>query len=346
MHLRDPADDREHKLEPIQEHFTEEDMDDTPPPAPQRPVTRHAARLAQQQAQPPTPEQRQQARGPDPEPQPQPQQPQSPQAPQNDGEHRNRHKCPACQTLLKLWNGTRTCPCGHDGRNKQLLTDQANQQLWVHDLDNDERMGQVAYARGLVNHPDYFTVPALAATVHAARNCGVLLSPSITSSSEDEGTADYDDNTPLHGFSPEADLSEDPSSSNEDEPDTSGARYRRCSSTRYDMLGETTQEPPQLSPGTEHGTTQSPQPGTSNPRPDGFAALLAASREAANKARQPTNSPGPSTQEAPPTQPKTPAAPPHPDSSTEDTTTSPLHTRSGQIRGPPPGPKKRQPRAK
>ena len=93
-----------------------------------------------------------------------------------------------------------------DGRNKQLLTDYTNQQLWVQDLDNNERMGEVAYARGLVDHPDYFTVPALAATVHAARNCGVLLSPSITSSSEDEHTADYgsSDNTPLHGFNTDA----------------------------------------------------------------------------------------------------------------------------------------------
>ena len=87
--------------------------------------------------------------------------PQLPQAHDtNNEDHRNRHKCPACQTLLKLWNGIRTCPCGHDGRNKQLLTDVTNQKLWIQDLDNNERMGEVAYARGLVDHPDYFTVPA------------------------------------------------------------------------------------------------------------------------------------------------------------------------------------------
>ena len=166
-----------------------------------------------------------------PQPRPQP-----PQAPDTTGEdRRNRHKCPACRTLFKLWNGIRTCPCGHDGLNKQLVTDQVNKHLWVEDLDTNERMGEVAYARGLVDHPDYFTVPALAATVHAARNCGVLLSPSITSSSEDEQTADYDDSdsAPVHGFSPE---------SSEDEPVTG---YRRNSSTRYDTLDDTVPAAPQ-----------------------------------------------------------------------------------------------------
>ena len=117
--------------------------------------------------------------------------------------------------------------------------------LWVEDLDNNERMGEVAYARGLVDHPDYFTVPAMAATVHAARNCGVLLSPSITSSSEDENTADYDDDTPLHGFSPEADDTPELVSSEEDGPDTSATGYRRNSSTRYDALDDTATAPPQ-----------------------------------------------------------------------------------------------------
>ena len=175
---------------------------------------------------------------------PRPQQP--PQQESDTQDRRNRHKCPACRTLFKLWNGIRTCPCGHDGLNKQLVTDQVNKHLWVEDLDTNERMGEVAYARGLVDHPDYFTVPALAATVHAVRNCGVLMSPSITSSSEDERTADYsDDNTPLHGFSPEAENSQDLVSSDEEEPGTSGAGYRRNSSTRNDMLDDTAQAPQQ-----------------------------------------------------------------------------------------------------
>ena len=173
---------------------------------------------------------------------PRPQQP--PRKDRNTEDRRNRHKCPACRTLFKLWNGIRTCPCGHDGRNKQLVTDQVHKHLWVEDLDNNERMGEVAYARGLVDHPDYFTVPAMAATVHAARNCGVLLSPSITSSSEDENTADYDDDTPLHGFSPEADDTPELVSSEEDGPDTSATGYRRNSSTRYDALDDTATAPP------------------------------------------------------------------------------------------------------
>ena len=196
----------------------------------------------------------------DTEPAATPQQPgpQSPEDPQpNNEDRRNRHKCPACLTLMKLWNGIRTCPCGHDGRNKQLLTDIPNQKLWIQDLDNNERMGQVAYARGLVDHPDYFTVPALAATVHAARNCGVLLSPSITSSSEDEHTADYgdSDNTPLHGFNTDA-------SSSEDEPATG---YRRNSSTRYDTLDDTAPAPQQIQAGTPPIAPATPPNTTATP---------------------------------------------------------------------------------
>merc|ERR1712015_224094 len=72
------------------------------------------------------------------------------------------------------------------------------------------------------------------------------MSPSITSSSEDEHTAGYtDDDTPLHGFSSEAEDTPELVSSDENGPDTSAARYRRNSSTRYDMLDETATAPPQ-----------------------------------------------------------------------------------------------------
>ena len=229
--------------------------------------------------------------------------------------------------MFKLYNGIRTCPCNHDGRDKELRVDYDQSQLFVYDLDARTNMGEVKYARGFTEHPHYFTVPQMAATVHAVRNTGVLMSPSDPSSSEDsEHTTDYpDDGNPVHGFSP-------PSSGSEGQDPDPIEGHRRNSSTRFDFLGDMVQTPPQQEPSAQ--------------RPGNFAALLEASRTAARNVRKPEDSPGTSTREAPPTQPNTPAATPNPDSSDEDTTPSPLHTRSGQIRGPPPGPKKRQPRAK
>ena len=161
-------------------------------------------------------------------------------------QYRDRHKCPACRTLLKLYNGIRSCPCGHDGRNKQLLVDYNEQQLWLHDLDTRTDIGEVYYARGLIEHPDYFIDPNLAATVHAARDTGVLLSPTDPSSSDDDDqTADYDEGLPLHGFSPEATESQDLASS-EDEP---GPSQPRKSSTRYDLLDDEAAAPHQVQAG-------------------------------------------------------------------------------------------------
>ena len=116
--------------------------------------------------------------------------------------------------------------------------DYEQQQLFVYDLDARANLGEVAYARGCTEHPDYFTVPQMAATVHAVRNTGVPMSPSEPSSSDDEHTADYPDEGPVHGFSPET------SDSEEQDP---GPRegQRRNSSTRFDFLGEMVQAPPQ-----------------------------------------------------------------------------------------------------
>ena len=142
---------------------------------------------------------------------------------------KDRHKCPACKTLFKLYNGTRTCPCNHDGIDKELRVDYQNSQMFVYDLDTHTVMGEVKYARGFTEHPDYFTVPQMAATVHAVRNTGVLMSPSEASSSEDEHTADYpDDDRPVHGFSP-------PTTDSEEE---AVPRRLRKSTTREDFLDE------------------------------------------------------------------------------------------------------------
>ena len=178
--------------------------------------------------------------------QPAQQQQQPPEEEAPEGEHganldtyRDRHKCPACLTMFKLYNGTRVCPCNHDGRNKELRVDYDQAQLFVYDLDANANLGEVAYARGFTEHPDYFTVPQMAATVHAVRNTGTLMSPSDPSSSDDEHTTDYPaGDTPVHGCSPVTTDSE------EQDPGPS-ERHRRNSSTRPDFLDETDPAPPQ-----------------------------------------------------------------------------------------------------
>ena len=159
---------------------------------------------------------------------------------------RDRHKCPACQTLLKLYNGERVCPCTYGG-NTLLTTDYDNFRLYVHDAETEAEIGEVAYARGLTAHPDYFDRPDIAAVVHACRDTGVLMSPSDTSSSEGDTDQQADDERTT-GFS-----SSEPSPTNyasvEDDPDYAiilhhiQQRNRARSSTRYNMLDQEDGQP-------------------------------------------------------------------------------------------------------
>ena len=55
--------------------------------------------------------------------------------------------------------------------------------LTIYD-DEREKVGEVAYYRGLVDHSDYFGPPEIAQLVNACRNTKVLMSQSQVSSSD------------------------------------------------------------------------------------------------------------------------------------------------------------------
>ena len=159
---------------------------------------------------------------------------------------RDRHKCPACKTLLKLYNGNRVCPCTYGG-NTVLVADYDNFRLYVNDEETDAEIGEVAYARGLTEHPEYFDRPDIAAVVHVCRDTGILMSPSDTSSSEGDEVCMADDEHTT-GFS-----SSEPSPTSyatiEDDPDYAvilhhiQQRNRIRSSTRDDMLDQEESQP-------------------------------------------------------------------------------------------------------
>ena len=91
-----------------------------------------------------------------------------------------------------MYNGQRVCPCTYGG-NTVLVTDYRNFWLYVNDAETDAEIGEVAYARGLIEHPKYFDRPDIARVVHACRDTGVLMSPSDTSSSEGDHERQADD---------------------------------------------------------------------------------------------------------------------------------------------------------
>ena len=73
------------------------------------------------------------------------------------------------------------------------------------DQHTGDILGEVAYTRGLTNHPLHDTRPEVRAIVVACRETGILMSPSDASSSEDERSQDGDvesnDTSSFHGFS-------------------------------------------------------------------------------------------------------------------------------------------------
>ena len=245
------------------------------------------------------------------------------------GPARNRKKlCRQCHTLIKLTDGGRTCTHACAALNYELGADPVNKSVDIVDAW-DRTIAGVAYMRGLSVHPDRGNDDMLTELEAAMILTETPLSPEEESSTEGSGQADSD----------QAD----------DGPDSPPA-HRRGSGLRYNLLDESTDDevPPynidRGTPATED-SPPSPQPGPSNQRPDNFAALLEATRNAARDLRNQRRTPGNSTEEAPPTQPNNPAATPNPDSPSEDTPPSPLHTRSGRIREAPPAPEKRKPRA-
>ena len=120
---------------------------------------------------------------------------------------RDRHKCPACGILLKLYNGRRMCPCGRSGA-PTIDVDRSTNTMDMLDQVTGDNLGEVAYTRGLTDHPwaDKLVVSAI---VEACRETGILMSPSDVSSSDADRSEDADDETSsCHGFtttSPEPD---------------------------------------------------------------------------------------------------------------------------------------------
>ena len=65
---------------------------------------------------------------------------------------RNRHKCDACGILMKLYNGRRMCPCGRSGA-PTIDVDRSLNTMDMLDQVTGDVIGEVAYTRGLTNHP-------------------------------------------------------------------------------------------------------------------------------------------------------------------------------------------------
>ena len=160
-------------------------------------------------------------------------------------ERRQRHKCPHCQILLKLYSGERTCPCPHGGA-PTIRVDREGYTMDVHDQRTDENLGEVAYTRGLSNHP-LGDLPEVAAITTACLETGVLMSPSDTSSSNQDGSEDGDDEASCHGFTSSPDTP-DHYDNMEEEPMYAVILHhiqsggRRHTSTRDDLL-DTDEEP-------------------------------------------------------------------------------------------------------
>ena len=183
------------------------------------------------------------------------------------------------------------CPCIRSGPT-DLSINRQDLQLIMLDNVTGENCGEVAYARGLVDHP-LLDVPVVANIAQVCQDAGIYMDPSDVSSSDDNVAVEADDEGSFHGFSP---------------------------------------SPP----------TDSDQP---SPPAANFAAVLQASRDAANHLRQlEAAAPGPSTREAPPPLPNPMDSHLNPDGNiVSDDPISPLRTRSGTIRVPRTPTKKRKP---
>ena len=117
---------------------------------------------------------------------------------------KDRHKCPNCGILLKLYNGKRICPCGRSGA-PTLDINRTQHALHALDPDTGEDLGEIAYARGLTNHPLSDTRSEVRAIEVACQETGILMSPSDASSSDTDKSEDGDDessSSSFHGFSP------------------------------------------------------------------------------------------------------------------------------------------------
>ena len=113
---------------------------------------------------------------------------------------RDRHKCPACGILLKLYNGRRTCPCDRSGA-PNINIDRAQHSMDIVDQHTGDVLGEVATTRGLTNHPLADSRREVQAIITACRETGILMSPSDASSSDAGKSNDGDDERSCYGFS-------------------------------------------------------------------------------------------------------------------------------------------------
>ena len=117
----------------------------------------------------------------------------------------------------------------------------------VLEQDTGETIGEVAYTRGLTNHPwqDKLEVHAI---VEACRETGILMSPSDESSSDTDKSEEADDehSSSCHGFSPP---SSDPSHFTDIEDDP-----------MYAVLLDTIQRQQQLHESRRQSSTAAPAP--------------------------------------------------------------------------------------
>ena len=125
-------------------------------------------------------------------------QPQQPEAPNR----RDRHRCPDCNILLKLYNGRRMCPCIRSGPT-DLSINRTNLSLIMVDNVTGDEIGEVAYARGLTNHP-MIEVPVVADIARVCDEAAIYMDPtdSSASSCDDAFGLDADnESSSCHGFS-------------------------------------------------------------------------------------------------------------------------------------------------
>ena len=93
------------------------------------------------------------------------------------------------------------CPCIRSGNN-DLSINRESFQLIMLDNETGENCGEVAYARGLANHP-LLDVPVVADIAQVCQDAGIYMDPTDISSSDDNVAFEADDDEgSFHGFSP------------------------------------------------------------------------------------------------------------------------------------------------
>ena len=107
------------------------------------------------------------------------------------------------------------CPCIRSGNN-DLSINRESFQLIMLDNVTGENCGEVAYARGLADHP-LLDVPVVADIAQVCQDAGIYMDPTDISSSDDNVAFEADDEGSFHGFSPSPPTDSDQPSPQPDE---------------------------------------------------------------------------------------------------------------------------------